>query len=161
LKINNAESPYLAQELLLLCNPLPRGKWLDAGAGDGATVALLREKGFDAIGIDVNVKSKYVIYGDMRKIPFPDNYFSAIVSECALSVCGDAEKALAEFRRVIIPGGDLFISDVKLYGLNYLKIIDATEKFKENYLRLLWKGADLKKIWNCDFEGFFLTHCKG
>jgi ubiquinone/menaquinone biosynthesis C-methylase UbiE len=158
LKINNRESPYLTRELLSLCDPLPGGKWLDAGAGAGAATARLRERGFDAVGIDINVHSKLVVYGDMLKIPFPNNHFNAIVSECSLSICGDCEKALAEFQRVLIPGGDFFISDVKLYKLNYLKIIDATKKFKENYLRLLWEGVDLKKIWSCDFDGYFLTH---
>jgi ubiquinone/menaquinone biosynthesis C-methylase UbiE len=96
----------------------------------------------------------------MLKIPFPDNSFCAAICECSLSVCVDYKKALAEIRRVLIPGGDLFISDVKLYNLNYLKIKDVTQRFKENYLRLLWEGVDLKKIWNCDFDGYFLTYLK-
>jgi ubiquinone/menaquinone biosynthesis C-methylase UbiE len=155
---------YFTEELFALCDRFPVGKWLDAGAGEGATTASLREKGFSAIGIDINFKSEFVIYGDMTKIPFPDNTFDAGVCECSLSACGDYEKALEELRRVLIPGGDLFISDVRLYDLNYLKVKDVTEKFKENYFRLLWEGADLglnvKKFCGCDFNGYFLTYLK-
>ncbi len=86
---------------------------LDIGAGDGETVRMLREKGLSAEGIDLR-PGPDVVQGDMRYLPFPDDSFDAIVAECSLSVCGDAEKALREARRVLKSEGLLLISDV--YG---------------------------------------------
>ena len=99
---------------LLAMAALPDGaNVLDIGAGDGETVRLLREKGCSAEGIDI-ASGQDVVQGDMRKLPYPDGIFDAVVAECSLSVCGDTEKALEEARRVLKADGLLMVSDV--YG---------------------------------------------
>ena len=93
-------------------------KIIDLGAGRGASVFLLKEKGFDVRGIDLinpvhpeNLGNP-VIKGDMRALTYSSGSFDAALAECSLSVCGDLSAALAECARVLKSGGKLLISDV-------------------------------------------------
>ncbi|MBQ4017299.1 MAG: methyltransferase domain-containing protein, partial [Oscillospiraceae bacterium] len=52
---------------------LPHGvRILDMGAGAGETLALLRESGFDAVGIDLSPRAPEVLRADCLCAPFPD-----------------------------------------------------------------------------------------
>lgn len=99
---------------LLSMAGIPDGaRILDVGAGDGETVRLLRCRGLEAEGIDL-CPGRDVLPGDMRKLPFPDSSFDAVIAECSLSVCGDTRAALEEAKRVLKTGGLLLVSDI--YG---------------------------------------------
>ena len=90
-------------------------KIIDLGAGRGASVFLLKEKGFDVKGIDlINPvhPGNLVVKGDMRALTYSSGSFDAALAECSLSVCGDLSAAIAECARVLKSGGKLLISDV-------------------------------------------------
>ena len=48
------------------------------------------------------------------KLPFQDDFFDAIICECALCLFSEPEKALREMKRVLKPKGRLGVSDIYL-----------------------------------------------
>lgn len=167
----------LTTELLALGDEKQaNGFWLDSGCGGNQTVNFLATSGFDAFGIDLTPKvptpDPRILTGDMREIPLDAGMFDFVIAECSLSVCGDAEKSLKEMRRVLKPGGTLYIADVyfpegstvKLSsddpstldnwqtmihraGFDVADIDDQTQAWTNFYLKLLWEGKNLKDTW--------------
>ena len=56
------------------------------------------------------------IQGDIEQMPFRDNQFDVIVSNCVLNLVPDKEKAFSEMYRVLKSGGHFCISDVVIKG---------------------------------------------
>ena len=52
--------------------------------------------------------------GDAEDLPFRDDSFDVVISECSLCTFPDLERSLTEIRRVLRPGGRVGISDVVL-----------------------------------------------
>jgi arsenite methyltransferase len=52
--------------------------------------------------------------GDSEALPFPDNTFDAVVTECAYCTFPDKVSAAAEFARVLRPGGRLGLADITI-----------------------------------------------
>jgi SAM-dependent methyltransferase len=64
---------------------------------------------------------------DMRKLPFPDASFDTVVSSVAihnLYAADDRAKAIAEIARVLKPGGQLLIEDIRHAG-EYTRALTA------------------------------------
>ena len=95
---------------------------LDAGCGFGRDTAKFAEQGFKAIGIDMSdglLKRAKELYPDIefhkmdvRKLDFDDSNISGIWCHATLLHLrnNDMQKALNEFKRVLILGGVVFIS---------------------------------------------------
>lgn len=58
------------------------------------------------------------VVADAHRLPFADGAFDAVVAMNALSYCVDKDRALAEVRRVLRPGGRLILID-----MNYLLFV--------------------------------------
>ena len=97
----------------------------DIGCGLGGTMEhLAATYGIRSIGIDPsstllsaaqqNISTFYAAQGIAEALPFRSNACDGIVCECVLSVVTDSDMALAEFARVLKPGGYLIMSDVYL-----------------------------------------------
>jgi SAM-dependent methyltransferase len=56
------------------------------------------------------------VQGDIEEMPLPDNQFDVIVSNCVLNLVPDKNKAFAQIRRVLKPGGHFCVSDVVIKG---------------------------------------------
>jgi arsenite methyltransferase len=54
--------------------------------------------------------------GDAEQLPFDDNSFHAVISECSLCTFPDKRTAVEEMMRVLQPGGRLGITDVTVGG---------------------------------------------
>ena len=109
---------------------LPPGALVaDIGCGRGASLALLSERGFKAVGIDPSPDllaeamsaltvalspGHQLIRGAAEALPLARGAFAAVLCECVLSVTRDPDAALAEMRRILTPGGLLMISDLYL-----------------------------------------------
>jgi SAM-dependent methyltransferase len=96
------------------------GRALDAACGTGRHSRRLVELGYDVIGIDltpemleravVNVPEARFVEADLREIPLPDDDVDLVVCGLALAHLSELDAAVAEFVRVLRPGGRLVIS---------------------------------------------------
>lgn len=106
-------------------------KILDVGSGSGRTVLYIAEKVVStgkAVGVDVSnlaislakKRAKQaglegiaeIKLGDAENLPFNDEIFDAVISECVISLVPDKQKALKEKVRVLKPGGRVIMHDV-------------------------------------------------
>lgn len=101
---------------------------LDVACGIGTTTLIMeRQFGFDTVGLDFSqanvdkaiglagknppVLSEFV-QGSADDLPFDNETFDAVTCECAVSTFANQPKALAEFNRVLKPGGVVGITDM-------------------------------------------------
>ena len=106
---------------LSLCAFPPGALILDIGCGTGETVAYLRARhGFQATGVDVDPAvqgREHLVQAPAEALPLADESVDGALMECSLSVTVDPDRALAECRRVLRPGGSLLLSDVYARGV--------------------------------------------
>lgn len=100
-------------------------KILDVGTGPGIVANLIAEMGHDVTGIDVSERmlkkaaensatlhnTLDFVQGDAENLPFDEESFDAVVNRYVLWSLPDPKKALAEWHRVLTPGGRLVIVD--------------------------------------------------
>lgn len=105
------------------CAPLlPQGRVLDVGCGVGHSYMLLAPR--ETVGLDVDPlalegQDRETRVGDMRALPFDDESFAGVIAVQAIEHVPDPERAVAESRRVIEPGGvAVFVTPNRLtFGL--------------------------------------------
>ena len=85
---------------------------LDAGCGAGEAVALARERGAAAFGVDHAPGTRHGVRGDLGSLPVAADACDAVLAECALCLADDFPTAVRETRRVLAPDGRLVLSDV-------------------------------------------------
>jgi ubiquinone/menaquinone biosynthesis C-methylase UbiE len=116
------------------CAFAPGAKIIDIGCGTGITVEFLRAShGLNAIGID---RSAVVVGQGLQRNPrlpllqgygeqlqLADSFMDGVFAECTLSLMRERRKALAEFHRVLVPGGRLIVSD--LYARRAIRMEEA------------------------------------
>jgi SAM-dependent methyltransferase len=98
------------------------GVALDAACGTGRFAEFLARCGHRVIGVDSSpdmlaharrrVPDGEFLLGELDRLPLPDDWVDVIVCALALVHVPRLEPVLAEFARVLRPGGDLVISDV-------------------------------------------------
>lgn len=95
---------------------------VDIGCGQGASVATLLRRGLCGIGLDHaeavldrardRVAGNVFVLGEADDLPFADAAVDGLLAECSLSTMADRRRVLAEWHRVLRPGGRLAFSDV-------------------------------------------------
>ncbi|WP_241562241.1 class I SAM-dependent methyltransferase [Streptomyces hoynatensis] len=101
---------------------LPAGLALDAACGTGRMTALLAERGHRAVGVDSSpdmlararerVPAGEFRLGDLHRLPVADDAVDLVVCSLALTHVPDLAPVMAEFARVLRPGGHLVTSDI-------------------------------------------------
>ena len=89
---------------------------LDVGCGAGESLAVARDRGATAVGLDDQPRSGAAVVGDMTSLPVADDAVDVVLAECVLCLSADYPEALAEARRVLRPGGRLASSEVVVDG---------------------------------------------
>lgn len=118
---------------------------LDAGCGTGLNLRHLPE---GSTGIDINPRNiellrkrlpnHTVIEGDVEALPFKDGSFGTVLCTEVIEHIPDPAAALAEFRRVLQPGGVLIGSVPARSAIWKLRFLSSTcphsEPFHNEYL---------------------------
>jgi SAM-dependent methyltransferase len=104
-----------------ILDALPSGNALDAACGTGRYSEYLVARGHQVVGVDsspemlgqarVRVPQGKFLLGDLHRLPLPDDTVNLVVSSLALAHVPELAPVMAEFARVLRPGGHLVISD--------------------------------------------------
>lgn len=110
--------------LLDLTVTAPIGDLLDVGCGRGRMLKLLASRANRAVGVDVDATARQLAraelmlaglpncslrQGDMHRLPFEDGEFDTIILDDVLGESEHPVRALAEAKRLLRPGGRLFL----------------------------------------------------
>jgi len=96
----------------------PNGKVVDLGTRTGYAVRLLKEAGYDAMGVEmepyyVNYAIKQglnVILDDVMDSKLPGDTFDLVYSRHVLEHCPDTVKFFETCERILKPGGSVFVT---------------------------------------------------
>jgi len=100
---------------------LEKGRVLEGGCGTGEKVYCLHRNGYDAFGVDYaqrtvqRINSLFpqlsVVSGDVRALPFDDNYFDGYWSLGVIEHFKEGfDPVVTEMKRVLRPGGFMFLT---------------------------------------------------
>lgn len=116
-RLIDLEQPYVRAIL----DGLPPGTALDAACGTGRHTEYLAALGHTVIGVDgspemlaaarAKIPGGEFREGDLHHLPVPDEHVDVVVCALALTHVPELSPVLAEFTRVLRPGGHLVISD--------------------------------------------------
>ena len=105
-----------------IIDALPPGDVLDAACGTGRYAEYLHARGHRVVGVDsspqmlgrarARVPSGDFLLGDLHRLPLADRCVDLVVCGLALSHVPSLAPVMAEFARVLRPGGHVAISDV-------------------------------------------------
>lgn len=109
----------------------PPGKLLDVGCGYGWFLGAAKERGWEAVGVDLSPKAVgharerlgvNARCGELRAMGFPDGAFGLATLWNVLEFVPDPVGLLREVHRVLQPGGTLFIR-TQNYGFQRLAFL--------------------------------------
>jgi ubiquinone/menaquinone biosynthesis C-methylase UbiE len=149
----------ITQQTLALMKLKPGERVLDLGCGAGWASRLLAEqvgKDGQVVGLDVSDEmirraragSKdhdniMFVVGSAQQIPWQENFFNKVLSVESFYYYGDQGGALDELRRVLAPGGELYIL-INLYKDNHYSLrwveelqVPVQAKSEKEYVELL------------------------
>jgi len=178
-KVKHVSEHPVHEALLNEIMPLEGKKILDVGCGNGNTVLKMAKQvgpNGKAVGIDFSAegiakaKEKAIKLeldkvtefrvADAEKLPFEDNYFDAVISECVVCLTPNKQRVLTEKTRVLKHGGKIVMHDViskacmpKVVKTNselYCSCIGGAIS-QDDYMKLL-RQAGLTEIKTVDYS---------
>jgi SAM-dependent methyltransferase len=105
---------------------------LDVGCGNGRPLAILRERGCTAVGVDASrgmiqaTGHRLATVSDVQRLPFARSSFDAAAAFMMLYHVPDQQTAAAELRRVVKPGGVVVATTASTHNQTELReIVEA------------------------------------
>jgi SAM-dependent methyltransferase len=118
--------------------PQPHAAVLDIGTGAGDLPLLIRARSstLDVVGIEpsralasvARERGADVVEGRAESLPFGDGSFDLVVSSLSVHHWDDPVSAFAEIRRVLRPGGEGRLYDVRFGGLTEREVRSVAER---------------------------------
>jgi ArsR family transcriptional regulator len=150
----------LARGLLQL---VPRGRYLDLGIGDGLLTLMLAERAETVTAVDLSqemlgalekrakqagLENIETVQGNIEDLPLPDASFDVVVLSQALHYAEVPERALAEARRVLVPGGRVLVIELLAHNEEWVrdKLQHHHLGFTESHLESLLSEGGFKKV---------------
>ncbi len=150
----------LARALLQLA---PRGRYADLGIGDGLLTLMLSEIAHSVTAVDISpqmlaqlkvraaqrgMTNVTTVEGDIEDLPLSDSSFDVAVLSQALHHAKSPAKALAEARRILIPGGRVLVIDLLAHTEDWVRDQLQHEHlgFTESALEALVTEAGFERI---------------
>jgi SAM-dependent methyltransferase len=106
---------------------VPQGRVLDVGAGYGFFLGALEKAGYEAHGIEISphaveqarqrTRGKVIEQGAEEPFPFSDGHFDAVTLLDVIEHLKDYKATLESCRRVLKPGGKLFVITLNGHSL--------------------------------------------
>ena len=145
----------------------PDAPILDAGCGTGLNLRYL-PKG--SVGVDINPRNiellrkrlpdHTIVEGDVEQLPFADGSFGTVLCTEVIEHIPDPSAALAEYRRVLQPGGVLIGSVPARSAIWKLRFLSSTcphsEPFHNEYLPD--EVRQMRTGWNVEHLRYSLLH---
>jgi SAM-dependent methyltransferase len=141
------------------------GLALDVACGTGRHAIYLADRGHDIIAVDdsaemlakarAKVPGGRFLQADLHGLPIPDDHVDLVVCALALVHVPDLAAPMAEFARVLRPGGHLVISDSRgLFGEVGVPLVRATADGRVGYIpnRIRGTGDYLRAALAAGFE---------
>lgn len=156
-----------ARKLADLVQPAPDKRILDVCCGSGRNTMALASSGARFVGVDAASKMVQVaekkaraarlanvqfLQADVLALPFPENFFDAVIGTRFMYMMDDAEKQrlIAELRRVLKPQGTLVLQfNSCLWGLKHEILNFFAKRGFRLRQRYLWPGQARRL-----FQGF-------
>ena len=84
------------------------------------------------------------VEGDIEQMPFEDNSFDVVISNCVLNLVPDKSKAFSEIFRVLKTGGHFCVSDVVVKGA----LPEKLQKDAEMYAGCISGASEISEYFN-------------
>jgi ArsR family transcriptional regulator len=150
----------LARSLLLLA---PRARYADLGIGDGLLTLMLSEVAERVTAVDISsevleqlalrarkqgIANVETVRGEIEDLPLPDASFDVAVLSQALHCAAAPERALAEARRILVPGGRVLVIDLLAHAEEWVreKLAHVHLGFTEAALEELLAAAGFRRV---------------
>jgi SAM-dependent methyltransferase len=127
---------------------------LDVGCGSGELLRAIAAAGALASGVDPSpgmvefarsvAPGADVRRGEAQRLPWPDGSFDVVTAVNALQFADDTVEALAEFARVLVPGGIVAVANWAEGALNDLDVVEAAIAEPDDFVSDAPDDGDLR-----------------
>jgi len=141
----------------------PRARYVDVGVGDGLLTLMLAEVAESVTAVDISpemlrqlaqraeragLRNVTPVEGELEDLPLPEAAFDVAVLSQALHHADDPARALAEARRVVVPGGHVLVIDLLAHTEDWVreKLQHRHLGFGEQQLEELLRAAGLQQV---------------